>query len=212
MSLFEFMGIRFGWSSVIGLIPELGDIVDAYMAVRLMSKCNKIEGGLPKNIKSKMLMYIMLDFVVGLVLFLGDLLDASIKANTWNCRLLEEHLDRRYKPKADVEGERRQREEARRSGIDYYPPAPATVYDDISDEELPPQYSTRPASPSGQGPSQQAPKYPAASRHADERRGGERTDRPSQRSGGGWFSRGRSRRDRAADVETGQLSTNVATA
>jgi Domain of unknown function (DUF4112) len=198
MALFEFMGIRFGWSSVIGLIPELGDVIDMLMALSLMRTAGKIEGGLPSSVKLKMLLYIILDFVIGLVPFLGDLLDASIKANTWNCRLLEQHLDKKYRPRQIEDDERRRREEARRSGMDYFPPAPATVYEDMSSDEELPQYRTNPPTPAA------GPRQPAPARRPDERRGAERDDRvrPSQPSKSGWFSRGKS--GRRPDVEMAQ--------
>lgn len=92
MSLFNCCGIRFGWSSVIGIIPAIGDVIDALMAVMVMRHANKIDGGLPAALKSRMMLNIMLDFAVGLIPFLGDLADAVFRANTRNAWLLEEYL------------------------------------------------------------------------------------------------------------------------
>src|ERR1700712_3743349 len=41
MSLFNFMGVRFGWSSVIGIVPFVGDGLDMLMALSLFRNCCK---------------------------------------------------------------------------------------------------------------------------------------------------------------------------
>ncbi|QSZ37357.1 hypothetical protein DSL72_009455 [Monilinia vaccinii-corymbosi] len=92
MSLFNCCGIRFGWSSVIGLVPAIGDFIDLFMALMVFRTCNKVDGGLPSNVKAKMMFNIMLDFAVGLVPFAGDLVDAVFRANTRNALELERHL------------------------------------------------------------------------------------------------------------------------
>lgn len=92
MSLFNCCGIRFGWSSVIGIVPAIGDVIDALMAVMVMRHASKIDGGLPAALKSRMMLNIMMDFLVGLVPFVGDLADAVFRANTRNAWLLEEYL------------------------------------------------------------------------------------------------------------------------
>lgn len=112
MSLFNCCGIRFGWSSVLGIVPgyvitchphqtfadflhRAGDVVDAFMALMVYRTCTQVEGGLPANVKSKMMFNIVLDFCIGLVPFLGDLADAVFKANTRNAAELEDHLRRK---------------------------------------------------------------------------------------------------------------------
>jgi len=92
MSLFNCCGIRFGWSSVIGIIPAIGDVIDAFMAIMVLRTCQQVEGGLPSSIKSKMYLNIVIDFGVGLVPFFGDLADALFRANTKNAIILEQHL------------------------------------------------------------------------------------------------------------------------
>lgn len=86
------LGIKFGWGSVIGLFPVFGDVVDALLAIMVLRSADKIEGGLPSGLKIQMLFWIFVDFVVGLVPFVGDLLDAVVRANTKNAILLEQHL------------------------------------------------------------------------------------------------------------------------
>ncbi|KAK2069307.1 hypothetical protein P8C59_003898 [Phyllachora maydis] len=103
MSLFNCCGIRFGWSSVIGIIPVIGDFLDAVMAWMLMRKADKIDGGLPPALRARMLFNIVLDFCLGLVPLLGDLADAVFRANTRNAWLLEAYLVK--KAEAEAEGD-----------------------------------------------------------------------------------------------------------
>lgn len=54
--------------------------------------CRQVEGGLPTNLQLQMVFNVFFDFVVGLIPFLGDLLDALYKCNTRNAVLLESYL------------------------------------------------------------------------------------------------------------------------
>jgi hypothetical protein len=209
MSLFNFLGIRFGWSSVIGLFPAVGDGIDGAMALMVVRKCNKVEGGLPPAVLIQMLIWVVIDFVIGLVPFVGDLLDASIKANTKNVRILERHLDSKYKPSEVTRRQREEAEEAKQRNQEYHTPAPATVYEDMSDEELP-RYSSRTHSPAGAA----EPRRPEAARVPVETRPTTQQPMREERrpSKGGWFSSGgagsggrnNSRRERPRDEEMGR--------
>jgi hypothetical protein len=125
------MGMRFGWSAVIGLVPELGDAIDVILAYIVYSKCKKVKGGLDTKTKAKMKAWIVTDGLIGLVPLIGDVLDASIKCNARNCRLLEEYLDKKYKPELLAIEEEKRREK----NPNYHPPAPATVYESWSEDE-----------------------------------------------------------------------------
>lgn len=89
---YNICGIRFGMSSLIGLVPAIGDFLDLFMALMVIRTCQKIDDGLPSAVKSKMVMNVIVDFFVGLVPFLGDLADAVFRCNTRNVVLLEKHL------------------------------------------------------------------------------------------------------------------------
>ncbi|CAK7206739.1 hypothetical protein SEUCBS139899_009545 [Sporothrix eucalyptigena] len=92
MSLFNCCGIRFGWSSVIGIVPVIGDVIDFLLAYRVVNACSHIDGGLPEALRYRMFFNILLDFGIGLVPFVGDIADAIYRANTRNAWLLEEYL------------------------------------------------------------------------------------------------------------------------
>ncbi|GAM88957.1 hypothetical protein ANO11243_069910 [Dothideomycetidae sp. 11243] len=143
MCLFDIAGIRFGWSSLIGLIPAFGDVADALMALLLVWRCTKVECGLGQTALMTMLINVVIDFVIGIIPFVGDLADAAFKANTRNVRVLEKRLDAVYKPNGlktkDRDEQRKVKEERRKSGMRYdedYEAPPATVLEDMSDDEI----------------------------------------------------------------------------
>ena len=142
MCLFNIAGIRFGWSSVIGIIPGLGDAADAFMALLLVWRCSKISCGLGPVTMVEMMINVLIDFVVGIIPILGDLADAAFKANTRNVRALEKRLDEAYKPSGlktkDKETQQKLREERRKSGMRYeehYEAPPASVLEPLTDDE-----------------------------------------------------------------------------
>lgn len=53
------------------------------------------EVGLPPSVKAQMVLNVIADFVIGLIPFLGDILDIAFKANTRNAIVLEEYLRQR---------------------------------------------------------------------------------------------------------------------
>lgn len=195
-SLFNFLGQRFGWSSVIGIVPFAGDGLDGGLAFLNYRTCCKVDGGLPNDVHFKMLLNIALDFIVGLIPFLGDLLDAAFKANTRNVRELEKHLDARYKPKELSEKEARVRREKRASGIRYESPPPATVLVDEDEHEVYPL--------DGQESGIMQPQHPQPTAVRPERGGGPVPDRGQSKQArkGSWFSGG-GRKDRRQDLEMG---------
>jgi hypothetical protein len=178
MSLFNCCGIRFGWSSVIGIIPVIGDAIDGFMAMMVLRTCQQIEGGLPKDVQAKMMFNIILDFAVGLVPFVGDLVDALFRANTRNAVVLEKFL-REKGAKALKDHNQRP------PSID---PTDPDVYDAQIEAERgpPPQYSS--AAPTRSGTQSQQHKASAA--------------RPAKASDrGSWFGFGPSSRE--DDLERG---------
>ncbi|KAM0259435.1 hypothetical protein ACHAQJ_003329 [Trichoderma viride] len=187
MSLFNFLGIRFGWSSVIGLIPAAGDALDAFMAFMVYRTCCQVEGGLPTAVRIKMLINIILDFAVGLVPFLGDLADAVFRANTRNAALLEDHLRQKGK------------KELRKSGqpIPAVDPSSPEEYDRIQRED-PPEYRSNP-------PSRRESPSRHDDRHYQEPRAPREPDAARVRDDRGYLGRNKTR---PHDVEMGQASSD----
>jgi hypothetical protein len=57
---------------------SIGDVIDAFMAIMVLRTCQQVDGGLPADVKSKMMFNIVLDFGIGLVPFLGDIADGAL--------------------------------------------------------------------------------------------------------------------------------------
>lgn len=93
--LFSLCGVRYGWSSVVALVPIIGDTSDALLALFLLHICKGVDGGLPASVYLEMLGNIIVDCLIGLVPIIGDLADAMYKCNMRNVLLLEQHLQRK---------------------------------------------------------------------------------------------------------------------
>ncbi|KAG8420355.1 hypothetical protein J3459_011163 [Metarhizium acridum] len=94
-SLFTIFGVGFGWSTVIGIIPGIGDAIDGLMSLSVFRKCCKVEGGLPASVKLHMMVNVALDFIIGLV----PGAEAIYRGNTRNALLLEDFLRERAEGK-----------------------------------------------------------------------------------------------------------------
>lgn len=105
LCLFSLCGLRFGWSSIIGLVPAIGDFADMLLALMVFRTCCQVEPPLKSSTKMRMQMNIVIDFAIGLVPFLGDLCDAAFKCNTRNAVLLEEELRERGKKRLRQSGQ-----------------------------------------------------------------------------------------------------------
>lgn len=70
--------------------------------------CRNIDGGLPSHLWMYMMLNVVVDFLIGLVPFLGDIADALFKCNTRNAILLEKHL-REKGARALAKGDKQQR-------------------------------------------------------------------------------------------------------
>lgn len=182
MSLFSCCGIRFGWGSVIGIIPAIGDVIDALMALMVMRTCAKIEGGLPAGVKSKMMFNIIFDFAIGLVPFVGDIVDAAFRANTKNAAILEAHLREVGRKNLRAEGR----------PIPAVDPSDPAEFDRFH-SETPPEYVSRPPSTHEPMSSSQPHSSRNNNRHDNDRHAMPAEPEPARTRGGGWFSRNKSR-------------------
>lgn len=82
-----FTPIRFGLDSIIGLIPGVGDTVMLGASGYIIVLAAKL--GVPKTLRAVMLRNCLIDFVIGLVPFAGDIVDVFFKANRKNVRIIE---------------------------------------------------------------------------------------------------------------------------
>jgi hypothetical protein len=82
--------IRFGWDSILGLFPGVGDAITS--AISLLIVHHARQTGASRIVLARMLANIGVDFLIGAVPLVGDALDFAWKANRKNARLLEQHL------------------------------------------------------------------------------------------------------------------------
>ncbi|KAI1395771.1 hypothetical protein F4819DRAFT_170628 [Hypoxylon fuscum] len=202
MSFGSFLGMKFGWGSIIGLFPFAGDAVDALLAMMVVRTAKQVEGGLPLQVWGWMYVLVIIDFIAGLVPFVGDIADAVILANTRNAVALEDYLRKKGKknlrssklPVPDVDPS----DPAEFDRFNSETPDRATSRATRQTETHASQSRTdHRAQESGVAPAMPPrPSQPTQARVHDDRRGG---------SGKGFFGMG-SKRSRQADVEMGRES------
>lgn len=82
--------IRIGYDSVIGLVPVVGDVLTALIALSIINNARKL--GVPFSLLIRMLLNVGAEMFVGQVPVFGDLLDVLWRANLRNVALVEKHL------------------------------------------------------------------------------------------------------------------------
>ena len=93
--------IRFGWDSLIGLIPGIGDTAALLPGAYIVATSRRM--GVPAGTIGRMLWNSGIDWLIGLVPFAGDIFDVGYKSNTRNAALLRRHVeDRHGLPRATV--------------------------------------------------------------------------------------------------------------
>ncbi|KAI1124996.1 hypothetical protein F5Y10DRAFT_18226 [Nemania abortiva] len=191
MAFGSFLGIKFGWGSFLGLFPFFGDFADAFLGFLVVRTAKQVEGGLPFGLRLKMYIWLLIDLLIGLVPFVGDIGDALVLANTRNAAALEAYLRQKGKKNLRASGQ----------PIPAIDPSDPVEFDRLQTESpgtsRPSRGNGEPTNtPSGQHAPQtsgvasvQSPPAPATTH--DDRQG---------RSGGGFFGFGR-KKSRPADVE-----------
>ena len=81
---------RFGWDSIIGLVPGVGDTLAVLPAAYILREAHAL--GASKPVLARMVANIGIDWLVGLVPLVGDVFDVAVKSNSRNVALLRDHL------------------------------------------------------------------------------------------------------------------------
>ncbi len=84
-------GFRFGMAGLIGLIPGIGDLIDALLSVYIVYRAIQLK--IPRVAIARMMVNVGIEGLAGAVPFLGDLFDVAFKANRRNYLLLRSHLN-----------------------------------------------------------------------------------------------------------------------
>lgn len=88
-------GFKFGLDSLIGLIPNVGDISTSLVSFYILVA--GVRYGVPKITLVRMAFNVGLDYVIGVIPFIGDAFDFFWKANKQNIELIREHGEGRGK-------------------------------------------------------------------------------------------------------------------
>ncbi|KAI5948807.1 hypothetical protein KGF57_005205 [Candida theae] len=91
---FKLLGVQFGWSSIVSVVPVVGTVIQTFWSLQLLVLARKIQGGLPLDLQLLFLLNIAIDFALGFIPIIGSLIEIGYKANSRNFLLLEKHLDR----------------------------------------------------------------------------------------------------------------------
>ncbi|WP_437840002.1 DUF4112 domain-containing protein [Sorangium sp. So ce1153] len=84
------VGYRVGYDAVIGLIPGVGDLIGFGLSVYIVLAATRYR--LPASTLLRMVLNVGLETLIGTVPLVGDLFDATYKANARNLDLLRAHL------------------------------------------------------------------------------------------------------------------------
>jgi hypothetical protein len=83
-------GFRFGLAAIIGLVPGIGDIIDALISLIIVNRALQL--GIPRVGVARMVLNVGIEGLLGAAPFLGDLFDMVFKANRRNYLLLNSYL------------------------------------------------------------------------------------------------------------------------
>lgn len=59
---FLFLGIKFGFTNIVGIIPIAGTIVSTYWSLTLLQTARQLDDGLPLDLQLLFLLNIVIDF------------------------------------------------------------------------------------------------------------------------------------------------------
>ncbi|AFT80018.1 hypothetical protein AMBLS11_17255 [Alteromonas macleodii str. 'Black Sea 11'] len=82
-----FIPIRIGLDSIVGLIPGAGDALMLFVSLRIVWLGKSL--GMPKALIAQMVKNSAIDFGLGFIPFVGDIVDIFYKANQKNVRIIE---------------------------------------------------------------------------------------------------------------------------
>jgi len=83
-------GFRFGLAGIIGLIPGIGDVIDALVSLYIIVRAIQLR--IARVAITRMLVNVGIEALAGSVPFIGDLFDIAFKANRRNYQILKNHL------------------------------------------------------------------------------------------------------------------------
>ncbi|KAF9089161.1 hypothetical protein BGX27_002546, partial [Mortierella sp. AM989] len=82
--------LHVGLEAIVGFIPVIGDFMGMFASLYMVYLCYLF--GIPIHLMMRMLVNVLIDFVVGLVPWVGDILDVLYKSNQYNLTILSNWL------------------------------------------------------------------------------------------------------------------------
>lgn len=83
------LNISIGWDSILGLIPGIGDILTTGISAYIIHEGKML--GVPRHVVWLMIFNVFLDWLLGSIPLLGDIIDVGWKANLRNLELIRKH-------------------------------------------------------------------------------------------------------------------------
>ncbi len=81
---------RIGLDAIIGLIPVVGDVAGMIISSYIVAQAMRL--GVSRTILTRMVINILIEGIIGSIPLVGDLFDATFKANVRNVRLLNQAM------------------------------------------------------------------------------------------------------------------------
>lgn len=95
-----FTRVTFGMDEVLGLVPGIGDAMAMLPSLYILQVANM--AGAPRRLLARMAWNIGIDWAIGIVPVVGDILDVAYKSNLRNVALLRAHVETRHAVSHDV--------------------------------------------------------------------------------------------------------------
>lgn len=83
--------IRFGFDSIVGLIPVIEDTLTVAVSGYIYSFAK--QAGVPLHKRMRMAWNIFIDWLIGLIPLIGDIFDVAFKANSKNIRIIMAYVE-----------------------------------------------------------------------------------------------------------------------
>ena len=116
--LFILPGINkpIGLDVILDLIPGVGDVAGAALGSYIVWEATNL--GMSKWQISRMAGNVGIDFLLGLIPFVGAIPDFLFRSNTRNLKMIKRHLDKHHAETATIDGEVTRREQPQISGVE----------------------------------------------------------------------------------------------
>ena len=103
--LFVIPGVKrpVGLDAILDLVPVVGDLAAAALGAYIVWEAKNL--GMSKWKMARMAANVGIDFVLGLIPWVGAIPDFFFRSNTYNMRMIKRHLDKHHPAGATVEGQ-----------------------------------------------------------------------------------------------------------